>query len=156
MSGKRRSTQQELLGEAATRRYEAGRFRGAADIVGDPTIADSLREKARELDDLAAALETEASERHGETGSSDTRGTESAVQLRREADNFRRYAEAALRQVALNERRGLRASSPERDSAKAALVELAAICDRMADETLTKARKLQGPARSRHRGADRI
>ena len=154
MSGKRQSTPQELLAEAETRRYEAGRFRGAAEIVGDPTIVDSLREKARELDDLAAALETEAGERRGETGSSGTRGTESAVQLRREADNFRRYAEAALRQVGLNERRGLGASGPERDSAKAALVELAAICDRMADEALTKARKLEGPARSRRRGAD--
>jgi len=154
VSGKRRSTGQELLTEAETRRYEAGRFRGAADIVGDPTIADSLREKARELDDLAAALGREASDGRGQTGSSGTRGTELAVQLRREADNFRRYAEAALRQVALNERRGLGASSPERDSAKAALVELAAICDRMADEALTKARKLERPARSRPHGAD--
>lgn len=149
VSGKRRSTGQELLAEAETRRYEAGRFRGAADIVGDPTIADSLRDKARELDDLAAALEREASEGRGQTASSDTRGTESAVQLRREADNFRRYAEAALRQAALNERRGLRASNLERDSAKAVLVELAAICNRMADEALEIARKLQRPARSR-------
>jgi hypothetical protein len=144
MTGNRGKTQQELLAEAATRGYEASRFRSAAAIVEDRVIAATLRNKAQELEELAAAIETEAGARRSGTRSSLAPTTESSADLRREADNFRRCAEAARRQIALDgRRRKPRDSGSGEPQTGSPLDELAIICDRLADEALAKARKLE-------------
>jgi hypothetical protein len=53
-------TPQEFLAEASQARQDASRFRRAALIIGDKTVAQSLKVRAGELETLAAMLEAKA------------------------------------------------------------------------------------------------
>ena len=53
-------TPQEMLAEATQARQDASRFRRAALVIGDATLAQSLKSRAGELETLAAMLEARA------------------------------------------------------------------------------------------------
>lgn len=51
-------TRGQLLAEAATRQFEAAKFRNAAEILNNPVLGPLLRKRAEELETIAVMLET--------------------------------------------------------------------------------------------------